>query len=135
MRGRFVKITIAVMTPAIKSAMPSERYTPLKPGKCVSTKHSGIRMTTLRVTASSSAESACPSATLIFCSVICTKNMIEPIKNSGAYRRTISVTVSLAENSRAYSSGMTMDTGRRFSSPQRRFSHLQTPTGSDKIYD
>ena len=61
--------------------------------------------------------------------------MIEPIKNSGAYRRTISVTVSLAENSRAYSSGMAMDTGRRFSGPQRRFSHLQTPTGSDKIYD
>ena len=82
------------MIPATRSAIPSDMYTPLKPRKCVSAKHSGIKMTTLRFTASRRAAVPCPRATLIFCSVICTKNMIEPIKNSGVYCFTIAVTES-----------------------------------------
>ena len=56
--GKLEKITTAVMIPATRSAIPSDRYTPLKPRKCVSTKQSGIRMMTFRVTARSRAERA-----------------------------------------------------------------------------
>ena len=50
--GKLVNMTADVIIPAVRSAMPSDRYTPLKPMKCVSTKHSGISMITFRVTAS-----------------------------------------------------------------------------------
>ena len=57
-RGKEVKITTDVITPAAKSAIPSDKYTPLKPRRFVSTKQSGIKMTTFLVTARSSADFA-----------------------------------------------------------------------------
>lgn len=57
-RGNVMKMTIAVIAPATKSAIPSDMYTPLNPIKCVSVKHRGIRIITLRSTARKSADLA-----------------------------------------------------------------------------
>ena len=85
--------------------MPSDKYTPLKPIKCVSVKHNGIKIITFLVTASINEDFVCPSATFIFCKVICTKNIIEPIRKNGVYCLQINLTLSLAENIYVYISG------------------------------
>ena len=99
--GKDVKMTAAVMIPATRSAIPSERNTPLKPINRVRIKHSGMSMTTFLMTASISAVLACPSAMFTFCKVIWTKNMIDPMRKKGVYFTTIALTSSLAENNTA----------------------------------
>lgn len=53
------------MTPATRSAMPSERYTPLKPRKWVRAKHRGMRIITFLVTASIRADLAPPPGNVL----------------------------------------------------------------------
>lgn len=53
------------MTPATRSAMPSERYTPLKPRKWVRVKHRGMRIITFLVTASIRADLAPPPGNVL----------------------------------------------------------------------
>ena len=57
-----------------------------------------------------SADADCPNATLTFCSVICTKNIIEPMRKYGVYAFTMFVTFSLAEKTYAYSCGTASET-------------------------
>jgi len=56
--GKEVNNTIVVIIPATKSAIPSDKYTPLNPIKWVKMKHKGIKMITFLKTAKNKADFA-----------------------------------------------------------------------------
>lgn len=105
MRGTRTKNVVAVTIPAVISAIPSLKNTPLTPMKRGRIKHSGMSRMTLRRQARQMDVFAWLSATNTFCSVICAKKKIVPIIKKGVYRSTSSITGGSALNIYPYTCG------------------------------